>query len=119
MFIANQKALLLRRGSTDIYGTAEYMPAVEIRVGVIRLQESSMKTTVRADSSASRGSAMEETTISRILVPAKTVVEQGDEIRIQGFALTVQSIWPRYNIAGRLDHWQLDLTINAARANGS
>lgn len=115
MFIPNLKVALRSRVSVDLYGRPTFAAPRTIRCGVIRLQEMSQHTSVRTDSSASRGNAMEETVLSRILVPAKVLVNQGDEIDIGDFTLTVSSVWPRYNIAGKLDHWQVDLDIAADR----
>lgn len=113
MFIPNKVAILKRKTGHNLYGVATYAPGQKIQIGVVRIETMSDPTSVRADSSASRGSAMEETILSRILVARNVTVKQGDVLEVDGIALTVQSVWPRWAVTGDLDHYQLDLLIKA------
>ena len=99
---------------TDMYGQPTEGKHTDTKCGIIRLEQSSIKTSVRADSSASRGQAIEDTAQSRLLFPANTVIKAKDRVMVAGFTLEVQSIYPRYDIQGRLDHWQVDLDIWAS-----
>lgn len=111
MFIPNLKCEVRRVAGRDIYGKLTYGPRRIVPCGVIRLEEMSESTTVRADSSASRGNAMEEKILSRMMFPAKHKLGQGDQVKVEAFTMVVQSVWPRFAVSGRLDHWQVDLLI--------
>src|SRR5688500_397345 len=113
MFIPNVPCKIQRRTGTSVYGKAQFGPAEPAMCGVVRLEEMSEQTSVRADSSASRGSAMEDKILSRILLPGHVHLKQGDLVMVSGFTMVVQSVWPRFAIDGRQDHWQLDLLIKA------
>lgn len=113
MFIPNINGTLERQSGTNVYGKATFYPPVPVACGIVRLELMNDPTTVRADSSASRGSAHEESVLSRVLVTKETMVSNGDRLNIANHTLTVQSVWPRYAVTGQLDHYQLDLTINA------
>lgn len=111
MFIPNVRCSYKRRVKLDLYGAAVYGPRTPALCGIVRLEEQSDPSSVRADSSASRGSVKEEITQSRLLFPVSVKLKQGDIVEIGDFVLVVQSVWPRYSVSGRLDHWQLDLQI--------
>lgn len=111
MFIPNTTCTLRRLTGTDVFGKPVYDSPKTVPCGIVRLEEASKRTSIRTDSSASRGNAMEETTISRILFPANVRVKQGDSIIFGDFSLLVMSVWPRVSIAGKIDHWQADLKI--------
>jgi hypothetical protein len=113
MFIPNMDCKVRRVIGTSVYGKPTFGNLEPAMCGIVRLEEMSEKTSVRADSSASRGSAMEDKILSRILVPESVRLKQGDELIVAGFTLVVQSVWPRFAIDGRQDHWQLDLLILA------
>ena len=111
MFLPNIRCQYQRRGPLDIYGKASFEPVKNGMCGIVRLESASEATSVRADSSASRGSAKEELITGRLLFPASVKLQQGDVVIVQGMKLTVQSVWPRHSVTGKLDHWQLDLTV--------
>jgi hypothetical protein len=98
-------------GATDVYGKRTYGAWVRQRVGIVKLEQRTDKTSVRTDSSASRGSAKEVLADARILFPKNVILKEGDRIRVVGMLLTVQSVWPRHRITGELDHWQVDCEV--------
>jgi len=112
MFIPNVRCKIARRLGFNTYGKPSYGAPYDAWCGIVRLEVDSDPTSVRTDSSASRGAAMEETATARILFPAHTQLAQGDMVIVSGITLTVQSVWPRHSVLGDLDHWQVDLTIN-------
>lgn len=111
MFIPNVRCKVRRRIGTNVYGKGEYGGEENAACGIVRLEESSDTTSVRADSTASRGSAKEENLQARLLFPARTRLNKGDLVKVMSFTMIVQSVWPRHNVTGRLDHWQIDLQI--------
>lgn len=98
-------------GKTDVY--AQPLPAryVTERCSIVRLQAVNVKSSVRADSSASRGSARELEVDSVILLTAGTKAGIDDVIEITGFKLKISGMFPRHDANGRLDHYQVQATI--------
>lgn len=111
MFIPNTRCTIRRRSAVNVYGKATYESPKPGLCAIVRLEQESNSTSVRADSSASRGSAKEEIIQARLLFPARTQLSKGDIVQVMHYVMVVQSVWPRHNVTGRLDHWQLDLRI--------
>ena len=99
-------------GNSDAYGKKIYQPGRKIPCSVLRLEQGTEKSSVRADSSGSRGYAREQMTEARLLVPYSVKIKEGDKLEILGFKLTVQSVWPRLTVRGVPDHWQVDCEIS-------
>lgn len=111
MFRPNQVASLEQVIGRDVHSRETFGAAREISVAVVRLITSAQKTTVRADSSASRGSA-EETVVQGIMLVDKAVaMNRGDRLTFNGIQYRIFSIHPRYTVAGALDHFQIELEI--------
>lgn len=111
MFRPNLKCEIASMGATDIYGKRAYGDWTIVPFGIVKLEESTGKTSVRTDSSASRGSAQEILADARFLFPVYVSLKQGDRVRFGDFTLTVVSVAPRYNVLGRFDHWQVDCNV--------
>lgn len=85
----------------------------ETRCAIIRLTSSVDTTSVRTDSSASRGRAEEVVYDVRLLMAPRESVKRGDlvTVRLKGAeALTVEvmEVHPRADVAGRLHHIEVD-----------
>lgn len=107
MLIPNLTLTYKKRTGTDLYGTETLSASVEERCAIVKLRYEAQHTTVRADSSGSRGYASEFAAQTKILVMADTGIEIGDQITIQGVTLRVMSRFPRHAVTGRLDHYEL------------
>jgi hypothetical protein len=92
-----------------MYGKESLQSSAQLYCGVVRLSASNQKTSVRADSSASRGTAIEVTYDSRLLFLPLTEIGRGDKLTIVTLELRVETVQPRFDIRGRLDHLQVDL----------
>ena len=112
MFIPNNKVVVEFFVGTDAFGKKQYSLPKEISCGIVYLRHANQKTSVRTDSSATRGSAKEDFNSSRILFPSNVRLSFGDKVSINGFKMTVSKVHPRYSIPGRLDHWEVDLEAN-------
>lgn len=97
--------------SFDLYGEEKLSPVVPARCSVVRLIVRSEKTSVRADSSASGGAADELTSTSRLLFLPRTKINIGDKVEIHNIELRVETIHPRFDVRGRHDHNEVDLTV--------
>lgn len=113
MFTPNLNCLIKARTGYNRYGADAYGAATKARCSIIKLEEAREKTSVRTDSSASRGNAEEITSDARLLFPNAQSINRGDLIQVYGFVLKVSSIFPRIAVNGRLDHWQVDAEIEA------
>ncbi|OAD82875.1 hypothetical protein ATN89_17485 [Comamonas thiooxydans] len=80
---------------------------VKERCAPVRLRFKSMATTVRTDSSGTRGHAEEEVAEIRILVPPLSVVRIDDVIGMLETKVRVIGREPRFNVRGILDHYEL------------
>lgn len=111
MFRPNALCQLSRQSEeTTVYGQTKLLAPKETNCAVVWLESQATKTSVRTDSSASRGNAREETIKSRMLFPTYVEIDKGDKVEIYGLALKVESVFPRHNVNGQFDHWQVDLT---------
>lgn len=109
MFIPNRTCQLRRRKkTTDIYGQYSYSPKETIRFALVRFDTKSEDSTVRADSSATRGNVKELHASGRILVDKKVIPHIGDLVFFDGKVFRIKEVEPRYNVLGMLDHYECD-----------
>ncbi|MDX5412910.1 MAG: hypothetical protein LPK02_07665 [Rhodobacterales bacterium] len=89
------------------------------RCAIIHLYDEVNKTTVRADSSATRGRAEEVLAAGRLLLKPSENVATGDLIEIevkgaQNITLEIKRIFRRMDVGGRVHHIELDGEIWAS-----
>lgn len=92
----------------DVYGAETFAAKRTEGCCIVKLKEISQKTSVRTDASATRGYADEFASSSRLLVLPSTQVQIGDRISIVGVTLRVTSKFPRHDVEGRLDHYEVE-----------
>lgn len=109
MFLPNSECLLRKRASRDKYGQEQLGDAVTIQYAPVDLERVKQKTSVRSDSSASRGQADQVVSQAKILVPANTVLAMDDQVEIEGYFYRVAAAHPRKSVFGRLDHHEITL----------
>lgn len=112
MFKPNLKCRVqISSGKNDVYGQPIPGRYVNERCAVVKLNLSNEKSSVRADSSASRGNAIEEEAVSVILLPATTQANKDDIIEVAGVKLRISARQPRFDVSGRLDHYEINATM--------
>jgi hypothetical protein len=74
---------------------------------VVTLADRVIESSVRADSSASRGSAEQEVLQAKLLIPAHVAVKKGDVIRILGREVEIASIHLRLDVFGQSNHQEI------------
>ena len=111
MFRPNMIAMISTPTGPNLFGESEYGTPEKALCGVVRLVNKRDKTTVRADSSASRGNSDERTFDAKILFSPNREIFIGDKVQISGFTLRVMNCHPRYavNTTGNVDHYEVDL----------
>lgn len=107
--VAKTACQISPKGSLDVYGGYKHLEPHGARCAVVRLVTGEDKTSVRADSSASRGHADEIITKSRLLFPPKTEIAVDDLVELLGIKLKVTDIQIRIAVSGVLDHLQVEL----------
>lgn len=107
MFRSNTTASLLRKAGRNIHGRESYSAPVSLPCSVVSLAERVVQTSVRADSSGSRGAAEEEVLQAVILIPPTFQVSKGDVIKILGRTIEIEGIEPRNDVFGRLHHQEV------------
>jgi len=116
MFSPNLDCLIqLTSGKTDIYSQPIPGKLVKERCSIIKLMIENEKSSVRADSSASRGSALELETMSTILLTAATRGRIDDIVKLNGYSLRIRGMFPRFDLQGKLDHYQVDVSMWSAK----
>lgn len=109
MFRPNITVEVRKQMGTSLHGKRQYGAPTKVRAAFIWLEESDTKTSVRTDSSGSRGGARESIAKARMLVLPATILKAGDRVSFMGHELSVMSVFPRHGVEGRFDHWQVDL----------
>lgn len=107
MFIPNTIGSLARFTGFTLDGMPNFATAVDVKCAVVRLAEADQKTSVRTDSSASRGSG-EETVVKngKILFPVSVNPNAGDKFTIYTVSMRIMSVEPRIAVTGKQDHWE-------------
>lgn len=111
MFQPNLDAELRKKAGRDLFGKESFGEPIPIRCGVVDMAALMDQTSVRADSTGSRGAAQELVLQSKILVPEGTPVDQGDLLVVLGFTVEVIGVHPRVDTQGNTDHLELRAKI--------
>lgn len=112
MFTPNLVGKLRSRISRDVHGRSTYGNERICPFGIVNLEIGTQKTSVRADSSASRGAA-DETNAERgkILVANTVSVAIGDLFDFENQTYEVAAKHIRRSVLGSVDHFECDLEI--------
>lgn len=108
MFRPNKNCVLHKSsGKTDVFG--QPLPSTKIteRCSIVTLNLKNEKSSVRADSSASRGAARELQADALLLMTKFSKAEIDDVIEIEGTKLRIVARFPRHDLHGRLDHYEI------------
>lgn len=112
MFRPNQDCVILRSsGKTDVFGMPLPGQRVKERCSVIQLNIRNEKSSVRADTSASRGNARELQVDAKFLLTKTTKAEIDDVIEFGSESFRVAQKFPRHDTQGRLDHYEIVCTF--------
>lgn len=94
-------------GKTDVYGMPVLGAKTIERCAIVQLKIINEKSSVRADTSATRGNARELEVDAKILLAKTTVAAIDDLIVIEGVKYRIASKFPRHNLQGVLDHFEV------------
>ena len=110
MFIPNNQARVKAPGGFNKFGEPTFGPVRTVPCAVIALNRTTEKTSVRTDSSATRGNAEELAASAKILFKPG-IAGQGMKVEIAGFELRIIDVQPRYAVTGAHDHDECLLSI--------
>lgn len=112
MFIPNLVGKIYSLKGYDIYARAEFdLPRV-CPFAVVNLEIGAEKTSVRTDSSASRGSADEMTAQrAKILIVSYITCAVNDRFEFEGINYKIVSKFTRRSVDGLIDHFECDLEV--------
>lgn len=112
MFEPNVVGYLSRMISRDVHGRPTFSQPVECPFGIVNLNVGAEKTVVRADSSASRGSADETAALrAKILIVPYIEVKIGDKFEFQNLTFKIASTHYRLSVIGQIDHIECELEM--------
>ncbi|MCR9222937.1 MAG: hypothetical protein NXH70_02610 [Hyphomonas sp.] len=115
LFRPNTTCLLYQGSATlDIYGASSFGTPATTPCAVIAYDLARTKTTVRADSSGTRGRGEHLEGVARFLFPKTVTINRGDKVYKDSYWLEVVEIHPRYDVSGTLDHWEVDFNRTEA-----
>ena len=110
--VGNTTGSLTRLTGTTRRGEPEWdATPVRCAVDVIQLSGKIAKTSVRTDSSASRGNAEEREADARILFQLVAKPKTGDRFEIDGLRLRIESVELRRDTFGQPDHYDTSLVL--------
>ena len=111
MFRPNLTCKISVMGDTDVYGKRLYGDWTTAKFAIVKLEQTSQRTSVRTDASGSRAFATEIVADARLLFLPNVVLKPGDKVKFSTFTLTVDSVFPRHRVDGTFDHWQVDCSV--------
>jgi hypothetical protein len=108
-FIPNLVCYITKQNGYNVYGEKAAGARTQTKCGLVRLKKETTKTSVRADTSGSGGNA-EEMLLndSRLLFLPTISIGIGDMVEVSDMVVEIRTIFPRYNIIGKLDHYECD-----------
>ncbi|WJW83865.1 hypothetical protein QU516_17140 (plasmid) [Moellerella wisconsensis] len=95
----------------DIYGQPTLSFAGKYPVGFIRFIKAYDKTSVRADSSASKGKADITLFDAAFVMPKSSRLEIDDILLVEGVKLEVKSIHDRFGLRGKEGHYEVGANL--------
>lgn len=108
MFKPNHWCVIIRTSTeTDVFGMPTGTTRTRERCTVVEYRRLVETSSVRADTSASRGNARELQVTAKFLLPTTTTANMNDLLEWDGDALRIVSKTPRYSVQGRLDHYEI------------
>lgn len=110
LFQPNLDCQIRRLSATNVYGEEELGQPVSARCAVIKLRRFVETSSVRADSSASRGTAREIQIEGKLLFPYDTVILENDQVEVSGMKVRVIGVFLRHDLRGNPDHQEVEVS---------
>jgi hypothetical protein len=115
MFRPNLSCVIQKTsGKSDVYGMPLPGEDHKERCSIIKLNVKNARSAVRGELSASHGSARELESDAVLLLTKTTIAAIDDVIVVAGSTFRIASLFPRHNLQGKLDHYQISCTYWSA-----
>jgi hypothetical protein len=108
MLNKNAKCQIRRVTEHDMYGQPQLGAAINEDCAIVKLRREMKHTTVRADSSQSRGHGDEFVSTNRVHLDANTIAMLGDQLIVAGVKLKITAMNPQYDVRHGIDHYQVE-----------
>lgn len=116
MFCLNKQGTIERKQARrDVHGREFFDDPVVIELSVIKLKQFVETSSVRADQTASRGSADQTVMDAMLLVAPTLAITAGDVIEVDGYRIEVSGIHPRYDVLGNFEHKEITGNIKGQK----
>jgi hypothetical protein len=110
MFRPNAIGKLSVRSGRDFHARETYSEPIDCPFAPVNLDNAAVRTTVRADSSASRGAADERVALeARILIVPYLNPKIGDRFQFEDIVYRIAGVHRRRSVFGGLDHYDCSL----------
>jgi len=100
---------LFRVSGFNSDGSSATTESTKVGISIVTLDAKSQKTPLRLGQSGSVSRAEELIYDGRVLIHPKHDITHGDVLEIFGLQYKIESIFPRYEISGLLNHNQVEL----------
>lgn len=97
--------------TTDVTGKEQVTGTWPEKCAIVAIQISDEKTQVRTDTSATKGNAKELVCDAIILLGKNSKAKMNYVIEVEGYKMIIVGMQPRFNIDGRLDHYEMSANI--------
>ena len=104
LFNPNTTCVIIKNSGYNDYGEPQYGERVVEKCAVLNAGISTKKSSVRADSSASRGNAWENIADYWFIFMPDTVADIDDLVEFNGHQLKIIKLIPRYSLTAEHDH---------------
>lgn len=111
LFTPNLVCQVRTPNGKSAYGEETLGTPTLVPCAIIYLRNAIRESSVRADSSSSRGAAREKVIEAKLLTVASAAIKLDDQIEIAGYKLRVSSVFPRHDLNGVLDHYEIEATV--------
>lgn len=102
---------IYRFGAKNVYGEAQLQFVRKTSAGIVKFEQSNEKSSVRADSSGSRGKANLELFDAVLVLPLEATVQLDDVLILEGQKLKVSSVHRRWGLRGRPGHYEVGANV--------
>lgn len=107
MINANATCSIEHIAGRDVYGQPKFQAPTTERCCILSLENRIAHTTVRADSSASRGHGDEPGSRAKLMLQPNTIARPGDRLTVRGITIKVISLDPKLDaVTGKVDHYE-------------
>jgi hypothetical protein len=110
-FQPNQSCQVRKTQTKNVFGEEQLGDPIDSMCSVVKLDITIARTSVRADTSATRGAAREYIGEATLLFTPDSNVALDDQIDVLGYKLRVVTVFPRSDLQGNPHHLQVQAGI--------